>query len=154
MGLSHRSRQQDIRPGNFRENGTRKPLGEFLRPLQISRENTIAVPNSGRHDPIACHESRMEPAGNAKTNDAAYSGAQCPMQCRAEATTLAANHGYPITTRNYGFARERGHSNNMSWHPAPWTSELAQLPTRQQRPRYFCACSQPAESYIGVLGIH
>src|SRR5262245_12826022 len=75
-------------------------------------------------------------------------------QCRAEATTLAANHGYPITTRNYGFARERGHSNNMSWHPAPRTSELAQLPTRQQRPRYFCACSQPAESYIGVLGIH
>src|SRR5262249_28718689 len=67
------------------------------------------------------------------------------MQCRAEATTLAANYGYAITTRNYGFARERGHSNNMSWHPAPWTSELAQLPTRQQRPRYFCACSQPAE---------
>jgi hypothetical protein len=47
------------------------------------------------------------------------------MQCRAEATTLAAKHGHPITTRNYGFARERGHSNNMSWHPAPWTSKLS-----------------------------
>jgi hypothetical protein len=67
---------------------------------------------------------------------------------------LAANNGYPITTRNSGFARKRGYSNNVSWHPAPALANWRSCRPRQQRPRYFCACSQPAESYIGLLGIH
>ena len=111
---------------DVRMSGIREDLKDTLRPCVVGREDFIAIPDSGRDDPIACYEIGCEPTGNTETNNAGRAARDRCLERGPQFKSLFAEHRYPGPARDIGLERERGNGDDPRFlrHPSrPVTSD-------------------------------